>query len=277
MHPRARHSASASTSSSRSHTSRSSSTTADSRCIRTSSGWSSHSGRRMTSGITLHELAHKEVAELESVSAKLEARLEQMELRSVLDVLQHYPRRWVDRTKRAEIAALTVGEEATVVAEVRTIRGRRARTGKPVVDAVVHDGTSLLNVVFFNQGWREKQLPEGTEVALFGKLDVYRGKRQMTNPVVDVLGRAGVADEKTGVIVPVYPQSGKAEVYTWQLRKIIGEALRRCAARGFAEPLDEVILDEHDLVGRGDSYRAIHLPETMEEQRAARRRLVFDE
>src|SRR5262245_1311441 len=265
MHPRARHSASASTSSSRSHTSRSSSTTADSRCIRTSSGWSSHSGRRMTSGITLHELAHKEVAELESVSAKLEARLEQMELRSVLDVLQHYPRRWVDRTKRAEIAALTVGEEATVVAEVRSIRGRRARTGKPIVEAVVHDGSSLLNVVFFNQGWREKQLPVGTEVALFGKLDVYRGKRQMTNPVVDVLGRAGTTDDKTGVIVPVYPQSGKAEVYTWQLRGLITDALARCAPRGFAEPLDEAFLDAHDLVDRDTALRGIHRPDSMAE------------
>jgi ATP-dependent DNA helicase RecG len=227
-------------------------------------------------GITLRELARKDVSELDTVGAKLDERLAQMEIRSVLDVLQHYPRRWVDRTKRADIAALKIGEEATVVAEVRTIRGRRARTGKAVVEAVVHDGTSLLNVVFFNQGWREKQLPVGTEVALFGKLDVYRGKRQMTNPVVDVLGRAG-GDDKTGVIVPVYPQSGKAEVYTWQLRKIVGEALRRCARRGLAEPLDEHILDEHDLVARGDAYRGIHNPESMAEQRAAHRRLVFDE
>ena len=46
--------------------------------------------------------------------------------------------------------------------------------------------TGLLNLVFFNQPWREKQLAPGTEVALYGKLDVYRGKRQLTNPVVDV-------------------------------------------------------------------------------------------
>jgi ATP-dependent DNA helicase RecG len=228
-------------------------------------------------GITLRELARKPVADLESVGLKLEERLALMEIRSVLDVLQHYPRRWVDRTKRADIAALKVGEEATVVAEVRSIRGRRARTGKPVVDAVVHDGTSLLNIVFFNQGWREKQLPVGTEVALFGKLDVYRGKRQMTNPVVDVLGRAGVGDDKTGVVVPVYPQSGKAEVYTWQLRKIVSEVVRRCDARGLADPLDESILDERDLVARGDAYRGIHAPQSMAEQRAAHRRLVFDE
>src|SRR5204863_492672 len=86
------------------------------------------------------------------------------------------------------------------------------RNRRALVEVVIHDGSSLLNVTFFNQAWREKQLAVGTEVSLFGKLDVYRGKRQMTMPVVDVLGRAGVADDKTGVILPVYPRSGKTVV-----------------------------------------------------------------
>ena len=225
----------------------------------------------------MRDLARKPLHELASVGPKLEERLAQMGLESVLDVVQHYPRRWVDRSKRTDIATLQVGEEATVVGEVRTIRARRARTGKPIVEAVVHDGTSMLNVVFFNQAWRERQLPEGTEVALFGKLEVYRGKRQMTNPVVDVLGGRGGGDEKTGKIVPVYPQSGKAEVYTWQLRKVVAEALRRSRRRGLAEPLDMSILDAHDLVDRDTAYRAIHAPQDQRELDAAKRRLAFDE
>ena len=75
-----------------------------------------------------------------------------MGLHNVLDLLQHYPRRWIDRTKRVDIAALEVGEEATVIGEVRTVHGRRTRNGKALVEVVVHDGTSLLNVTFFNQG-----------------------------------------------------------------------------------------------------------------------------
>ena len=99
---------------------------------------------------------------------------------------------------------------------------------------------------------------------------MYRGKRQMTNPVVDVVGRAGVADEKTGVIVPVYPQSGKAEVFTWQLRALVVDALAKCQARGFADPLDEAILDRDDLVDRTTALRAIHRPESMARARARR-------
>ncbi len=225
----------------------------------------------------MRELAGLPVSELASVGPKLEPRLADMGIETVLDVLQHYPRRWVDRTRKADIATLAVGEEATVFAEVRTIRGRRTRQGRALVEAVVYDGTSVLNITFFNQAWREKQLSVGTEASFFGKLDVYRGKRQMTNPVVDVVGRAGEADEKTGVIVPVYPQSGKAEVFTWQLRKVVNEALRRCAKRGLDDPLDEAVLDRLDLVTRATAYRGIHAPDDMTELRAAERRLKFDE
>ncbi|MGO9873372.1 MAG: ATP-dependent DNA helicase RecG [Acidimicrobiia bacterium] len=227
--------------------------------------------------LTLRDLREIELGRLAGVGPALDARLADMGLFTVLDLLQHYPRRWVDRTKRVEIAALEVGEAATVIGEVRSVHARRTRNRKALVEVVIHDGSSLLNVTFFNQAWRQKQLAVGTEVSLYGKLDVYRGKRQMAMPVVDVLGRAGVADDKTGVILPIYPQSGKAEVFTWQLRTLVGEALTKCAARGFADPVDETLLDRHDLIGRTVAMRAIHRPDSMVEQRAAYRRLVFDE
>jgi ATP-dependent DNA helicase RecG len=228
-------------------------------------------------GITLRELAARPVRDLRGVGADLGARLAEMGIESVADLLQHYPRRYVDRTKRAEIASLAVGEEATVFGEVRRASGRRTRTGKALVEVVVDDGTSLLSCTFFNQAWRERQLPAGTEAAFFGRVDLYRGKRQMTNPVVDVVGRAGSGDDKTGVIVPVYPQSGKADVFTWQLRALVKQALDRCEARGLADPLPEELRAEHDLVDRHASYRGIHRPERPSDHVAARRRLVFDE
>jgi ATP-dependent DNA helicase RecG len=228
----------------------------------------------VSQALTLRELQQLPLTRLKGVGDAIEGRLGEMGLESVLDLLQHYPRRWVDRSKKADIASLAVGEEATVFAEVRTVRGRRTRQGRALVEVVVGDGTSVLNITFFNQAWREKQLSVGTEASFFGKLEVYRGKRQMTNPVVDVVGRAG---EKTGVIVPVYPQSGKAEVFTWQLRALVDDALKKCAPRGFADPLDEAILDANDLVDRTIALRAIHRPESIPELNAAKRRLIFDE
>ncbi len=206
------------------------------------------------------------------MSAKLRDRLALMGIETVLDLLQHYPRRYLDRTKRAEIAELAPGEEATVFAEVQRISSRRTRQRRPLVEAVVHDGTSTLNVVFFNQAWRERQLASGTQAAFFGKLEHYRGKRQLTNPVVDVLAKLG---ENTGVIVPVYPQSGKAELFTWELRPIVADALDW--AGPLSEPLSADIRTELKVPDRTWSYRKIHQPETADESRRAIRRLKFDE
>jgi ATP-dependent DNA helicase RecG len=233
--------------------------------------------------LTLRDLRELELSVLAGVGPKLSDRLEEVGLRTILDLLQHYPRRYIDRSRRAAIGDLTVGEEATVFGVVQRVSGRRTRNRRALVEVVVADDGAALTATFFNQAWRERQLSVGTEVALFGKVDAYRGKRQMVNPVVDVIGRSDDPDSdpqsgpQTGRIVPIYPQSGKAEVFTWQIRKLVDEALRRCRPRRLADPLDEQLLDELDIVERNLAYTWIHRPDSFDEQRAATRRLVFDE
>lgn len=196
-----------------------------------------------------------------------------MGLTSVLDVLEHYPRRYIDRTKRAEISTLAIGEEATVFGEIISVGARKARNRRTIVEALITDGVTTLAATFFNQPWREKQLTSGTEVSLFGKVDRYQGRLQMVNPVVDIVGHIG---EKTGVIVPVYPQSGKADVSTWQITRVVEAAL--AFAGEFADPLDDEFRGEWKLLhDRTWAYRAIHRPADMEEHRQAARRLRFDE
>ena len=59
-------------------------------------------------GLTLRELAAHPVSELRTVGPKLAERLAEMEITTALDLLQHYPRRYHDRTKQSEIAELAV-------------------------------------------------------------------------------------------------------------------------------------------------------------------------
>ncbi len=223
-------------------------------------------------GKTLRDLRDIPISRLSGVTPRLEERLGMLGIRNVLDLIEHYPRRYLDRTKKSDIADLRVGEEATVYAEVRKMSSRRTRQGRALVETIVYDGTSYLYVTFFNQSWRAQQLPVGTEAAFFGKLEHYRGKHQMTNPAVDVLGRIG---EKTGVIVPIYPQSGKADVSTWQLQKLVAEALRR--TRELDDPVPPDLLDRLGLVDRTRAYNGIHQPEIEADHYRAARRLIFDE
>jgi ATP-dependent DNA helicase RecG len=216
----------------------------------------------------LAQLADIPVTALKGIGEKKADALAQMEIETVLDLLTHYPRRYLDRTQQATIRELKVGDEAMVLATVKRVQSRRTRNRRALVEIDVFDGTSYLHCVFFNQPWRAKQLKEGTEAILFGNLESFRGRRQMTNPLVDLIG------DRTGRIVPVYPQSEKG-LPTWELADIVEEALER--AGEFADPLPESWRDRLDVVDRTWAFRQIHVPESMGASQAARKRLVVDE
>jgi ATP-dependent DNA helicase RecG len=222
----------------------------------------------------------RHLAELEDVPVtrvtgigpeKAQALADQFGIHSVLGLLTHYPRRYLDRTNQVTIRDLKLGEEALVLGRVERVNSRRTqgRPPKMLVTVEVGDGTGRLKVTFFNQAWRAKQLRPGMEATFFGKVDTYRGSRQMTNPVVDLVG------DRTGRIVPVYAQSDKARIYTWDLARWIEESLRR--AGDLVDPVPEWVLDRYDLIDRTAALRGIHLPESGEEHRVARKRLVLDE
>jgi len=221
--------------------------------------------------LTVAELDELAVARLKGVGEKRKAALAAADIHSVWDLLTHYPRRYIDRTRQATIADLPTGEEGMVLVEVERVSSRRTRNRRTMVEAVVTDGTGRLTLTFFNQPWRERQLGAGLQAVVFGKVDTYRDKRQMTNPIVDLVG------DRTGRIVPVYPQSEKAGLMTWDLVKLVSEALRRCEDRGIADPVPPAILAGLGLTDRSDALRRIHEPGEMKDVVVARRRLVFDE
>jgi len=221
--------------------------------------------------LQLSELEAIPVIRLTTVTEKTAPAYERLGMANVLDVLTNYPRRYLDRTKQAAIGELELGESATLLVEVLTSSTRTTRNRKTLTNVVVTDGTGRITCTFFNQRWIEKKLPPGTEVVIFGKLESYRGTLQMTGPVVDFVG------DETGGIIPVYSQSEKERIGTKEIGRIVRSALAKSAPRGFADPVPEPVLDEHDLLGRGSAFEGIHRPETFPHMYAARKRLVFDE
>jgi len=223
------------------------------------------------SEITLRELSAIGVDRLKGVGDKKLASLREVGVENVLDLLTTYPRRWVDRTNECRVSDLKAGQEALVLVAVRSVTKRMGRNRRSIVEALVGDGSGRFHVVFFNQPWREKQLREGLQIALFGKAEVFRGGLQMTNPIVDMIG------DRTGRIVPIYPQSEKAALSTWEIAGWVEDALKRCEPRGLADPVPSAVRVRLGLITRNKALHDIHLPETMGEKELARRRLAFDE
>jgi ATP-dependent DNA helicase RecG len=228
----------------------------------------------LSSGRTLGALSAIEVSRLHGISERRTKMLGELGIESVLDLVTTYPRRYIDRTRQADVSDLVSGDEAAVLASVQSVSSRRSRQGRAMVELTVGDDTGRLHIVFFNQPWRAKQLESGTEAIFFGKVTEYRGRRQMANPVVDVI--AGVTPgRRTLRILPVYPASAKVGLTSWEIGSLVEEALER--AGEFADPVPEEWRTSLDLWGRTESFETIHRPESMEVIAPARRRLVFDE
>lgn len=241
--------------------------------------------------LTVRDLARLPLTRVKGIGPAKEVALAAVGVgpQGVLDLLTYYPRAYVDRTNEAAIAALQPGVPTLVVGTVQAIRsvalggtaggggraggraGRPGGRGRSMVVAEVTDGSGRLGVTFFNQPWREKQLPVGTTVALFGRPEEFRGRLQMTSPVVDLVGDA------TGVVVPVYPQSDKSGLTTSELRHWVADALAKCERRGMLDPVPPEVVDRLRLLDRHEAMRRIHGPGSTADVAAARRRLVFDE
>jgi len=224
--------------------------------------------------LTLVDLAALPVSKLERVGPRKLESMDLVGIRSLLDLLTWYPRRYLDRSRESTIAELAAGEEALVLARVVSVESRRVRNHRVMVTAEFRDRSGRLRCTFFNQPWRKQQLEQlvgDVEIAVFGRLELFQGRRQMTNPVIDPVG------DRTGRIIPVYPQSEKARLSTWDLAEWIGQTLRRCAPRGIADPLPDEIRRRLGLIGRELAFTDIHQPADLHDVHAARNRLVFDE
>ena len=209
------------------------------------------------------------MAELRGIGPRKREALAALDVETVLDLLTLYPRRYIDRTNETTIVSVQPEVQATLLVVVRRCSARRARSGRSLVEADVTDGSGHLRLTFFNQPWRARQLREGVQAAVFGKVELYRGRLQMTNPVVDLVG------DRTGRVVPVYPQSQTEGLMTWEIAGWVEEALDR--AGEFVDPLPDAWRERLGLVDRTWAFHQVHAPESVDAAYAARRRLAFDE
>ncbi len=220
----------------------------------------------------LSRLAGIPVDQVKGLSGKRGDALKKSGVESVADLLHHVPRRYIDRSRVEPVSTLPVGEEVTIIVEVISVSTRRPKRRLAITEARVSDGTGTLKVVWFNQPFRERQLGVGSEVALSGKVERFRGTPQMTSPDVDVLSGTSEA-LTTGRVVPIHPSVG--DVGPGHMRRAVHNAVKR--SQPIPDPLPVEVIERNQLVERATAFSDIHFPEDIGAVTPARRRLVFDE
>ncbi|MDQ4039209.1 MAG: ATP-dependent DNA helicase RecG [Actinomycetota bacterium] len=216
---------------------------------------------------------------------------EQLGIHTVDDLLGHYPRRYAERGQLTDLAALRVGDEVTIVAQVRSVNQRRMRNKRgTLTDVVVGDGHRSLSLVFFNQPWRAKQLTVGVRGLFAGKIGI-RGKQvQLTHPECEIFGAAsqrldpdtepaGSVDDferamtYASQLIPVYPAS--SGIQSWTIARCLRLVLD--AIDAVPDPVPEALRERRGLIGLMPAWRKIHQPESMADVELARLRLKWDE
>jgi ATP-dependent DNA helicase RecG len=204
-----------------------------------------------------------------------------LDLHTAGDLLYHFPRRYDERGQHTDIRALEVGEQVTVMAQVRTANRRRIKNGADeMLEVTVGDGAGgVLGLNYFGrkQMWHDKYLRPGRWGLFAGKVTEFRGKRQLNNPEYVMLDDEDEASEEieefAGGLIPVYPAAAK--IPTWTIAKCVRVVLDNVTMPD--DPLPATLRAGSNLIGLDKALRWIHRPGSYQEKGAAQKRLKWDE
>ena len=183
--------------------------------------------------MSFRDLAEIDVGRLKVVGDKKRGSLAAVGIDNLLDLVTFYPERWsTDRTKPDR--DLVPGKEALVLATVRSVTKRVTRNRRTIVNVNVGDGSAA---------WRwSSSTSRGASRPTARAADraVRQGRRVSRRPPDGEPVRVDLIGDRTGRIVPIYPQSEKVQINTWEIAGWVEEALRRCRDRRIADPVPSV-------------------------------------
>nr|BFF11723.1 ATP-dependent DNA helicase RecG [Microbacterium flavescens] len=199
-------------------------------------------------------------------------------MRTVGDLLSHYPRRYAKRGELTPISSLPVGEPVTIVAEVRRANERRMQNRKgSILEVVISDGRGDLSLTFFNQSWRVKDLQPGRRGIFAGKVGEYRGTQQLAHPDYELFDDEATArltaEANANLPIPIYPAT--STIASWQLTKIIALVLDGLGP--VPDPLPDDLRARRGLLGAREAVERIHRPDFEDQIEPARSTLRMHE
>ncbi|HUC31628.1 MAG TPA: ATP-dependent DNA helicase RecG [Candidatus Paceibacterota bacterium] len=216
----------------------------------------------------------------EVVGARVPAlrRLEKMGIKTVHDLLWHFPTRYEDFTKVYAIAELEPGQQATIQGIVEEVQTKRSwRRAMSIVEATIADESGTIRAVWFNQPYVANVLKTGRAANFAGKASVSEeGEIYFSNPVYEVIHVRDTATQEmnhTARLVPVYPET--RGLTSRGIRFVTQSLFRKKPI--LKEWIPREVLVEFHFPELNDAIRSIHFPRQIEDATAARARFSFEE
>lgn len=231
-----------------------------------------------TAALNLQDVA---VSELRGVGPSLSAKLANIHISSVLDLLFHLPLRYQDRTQLTPIGALRHGAEVLIEGEIAgtaVVFGRRRS-----LLVKIQDGTGIISLRFYHfSAAQKKSLNPGSRIRCYGEVRWGKSGFEIYHPEYQIL-RAGSPTSIEEFLTPVYPAT--EGLHQARIRSLMEQAfLLLDKSRALPDYLPEKLSQELGFVSLSDALQYLHRPPTdasfsqLEQGRhPAQIRLAFEE
>lgn len=211
------------------------------------------------------------ISSVPRVNAKYADALGRLNIRTIRDLLFHFPFRYEDYSERIPIDELEKGQTATVMGAV--ISCKLSRTWKKkmmIVEAHIQDESGSIRAVWFNQPYISDQLLEGRAIRLSGKISEDGKGLYFSNPAWE---RSSREPTNTGRLVPIYPETEgiTSRWLRWQIQSLIKLATE------IEDPIPEKIIDDLHLPNLQQALQWIHFPQNEKQYLIAQKRFAFQD
>ncbi|MCQ2574278.1 MAG: ATP-dependent DNA helicase RecG [Treponema sp.] len=222
------------------------------------------------------------VSAVNGVGPAMTKQLARLNVFTVGDLLQYYPKKYEDRTKKIPLKDFQTGGFTNKVHTIVQITGHEwfGYGNMKTLKLQIHDGTAAATLVCFNRPFMENAYPVGAIAAVTGKFEVKYGTLQCTAFEIQKLSENGALDEYKNQLPPnsrVIPIYALTEGLTQKkLSTAIENALLQYG-KGIDDELDIELRLSHQFLPKQKAIQKIHKPETLEEAELARKTLAYEE
>lgn len=212
-----------------------------------------------------------ELSKIRGIGEKFLKRLDKLEIKTVKDLLWHFPFRYDDYTKLAKIADLKINQPVTIRGVVKKVAMRRTwRKRMILVEALVTDETGGISAVWFNQPYIAHTLKAGRVVNFSGKAISNQGRIYLSNPSYEFVTNRTAAKHTAGLI-PIYPET--KSLTSRGLRYLIEPILNNLEK--MEDFIPAPILEKNNMPEINSALKKIHFPRTLDQVERARKRFAF--
>ncbi len=214
----------------------------------------------------LHNLTPKKLEALQSVGIRTEN-----------DLLNFFPRRYIDRSNNQKIGHLLgSGEEVTIMGKVTSIQMVGFKKSKRLEVTIKDESGCLKGVWFRGSSYFQKFFTEGDLVAFYGQAKRFGKSITIAHPEVDKISEQSDIDTFSR-IVPVYPSNKEFSKARLTSKIVSGWIQQLINATTLTDFLPTSIIKEYNFPSREEAYKMIHFPNTHIERKRALERFKFEE